>query len=149
MKAITTNMLALGVSLMLCACASTTTITETAYNQDGSVASRKTTLQKTTDMNALAAEYSQTSKDSATALSVDFSRFNIGYNGYGLDWLSASLVRVKAPVATSQSNGACASDTALEKIAKCISSTKTNIQTSGISVNVPKDASNNNPENME
>ena len=71
------------------------------------------------------------SDGSATALSADVSKFNLGWNGYGLNWLSVSGVRVKAPVKVNGSDSAAA----LEKTANVIKSTKTSIQSDGLGVN--------------
>ena len=59
----------------------------------------------------------------------DISKFNLGWNGYGLNWLSISGGRVKAPAKEAESN------LVLEKMSGVVQSNKTTIKTDGLNVN--------------
>lgn len=58
------------------------------------------------------------------------SKFSLGWNGYGLNWLSISGGRTKAPV-NDDSNSA----EALEKMAQVIKANKTVVDAGDVSVN--------------
>ena len=118
---------------MLCSCGTATRTKTTEYNADGTVSKIVETTSDASDFAALVAS----ADGAATTLSADVSKFSLGWNGYGLNWLSVSGVRVKAPVKNSSDSAA-----ALEKTAQVISSTKTTITADGLGVNTaPKPSS--------
>lgn len=113
-------------SSIVCGCGTTATTTVTEYNSDGNVVKITETVSDVSDFSCLVAS----SEGNATTLSADVTKFNLGWNGYGLNWLSVSGIRVKAPV----KNGSNSAD-ALEKTANIIQSKKTTLETGDFKVN--------------
>ena len=111
----------------LLGCSSVTETETTEYGANGAIVKVVKTKSDTSDVSAFIAS----GDGSATALSADVSKFNLGWNGYGLNWLSVSGVRVKAPVKVNGSDSAAA----LAETANVIKSTKTSIQSDGLGVN--------------
>lgn len=117
----------------LLGCSSVTKTETTEYGANGEIVKVVKTKSDTSDFSAFIAS----GDGSATALSADVSKFNLGWNGYGLNWLSVSGVRVKAPVKVNGSDSA----SALAETANVIKSTKTSIQSDGLGVNADADKS--------
>lgn len=111
----------------LLGCSSVTETETTEYGANGEIVRIVKTKSDTSDFSSFIAS----GDGSATALSADVSKFNLGWNGYGLNWLSVSGVRVKAPVKVNGSDSA----SALAETANVIKSTKTSIQSDGLGVN--------------
>ena len=82
-------------TLLLVACGTTTKVIE--YDANGNII--KTTESDSSDF----ASYIASSTGNATFLYGDVSKINLGWNGYGLNWLSISGGRLKAPAKESES----------------------------------------------
>jgi hypothetical protein len=106
-------------SLLMFGCGSTTTTKTTDYDAQGNVI-RVTEV--STDASDFAT-YIASGEGNATDLRGDISKFSLGWNGYGLNWLSISGGRTKAPV-NDDSNSA----EALEKMAQVVKANKTTLQ---------------------
>lgn len=113
--------------LVLAGCGTTTTTKVTEYDSAGNVVKVTETVSDNSDF----ANYFATGDGNATDLRGDISKFNLGWNGYGLNWLSISGGRTKAPVKTD----ACSSAEALEQMAKVISANKTEVKLGDLNVN--------------
>lgn len=111
--------------LGLTACGSITTTKTTEYDASGNVIKVTETTSDASDF----ASYIASGAGNATYLYGDISKFNLGWNGYGLNWLSVSGGRVKAPAKEAESN------IVLEKMAGVITANKTTIQSDGLNVN--------------
>ena len=117
------------IGLLVClltACGSVNKTTTTKYDASGNVVEVVVTESDTSDF----ASYLASGKDNATDLRGDISKFNLGWNGYGLSWLSISGGRTKAPV-----NSNSTSAEALEKMADVIKANKTVVDAGDVSVN--------------
>lgn len=111
--------------LGLTACGSITTTKTTEYDASGNIVKITETSSDSSDFAA----YMASGEGNATYLYGDISKFNLGWNGYGLNWLSISGGRVKAPAKEAESN------LVLEKMSGVISSNKTQIEAGDVSVN--------------
>ena len=111
---------------MLAACNSTTTVKVSEYDADGKVIKVTETTSDVSDFSA----YLSSGDGNATDLRGDISRFCMGWNGYGISWLSISGGRTKAPV-NNKSNSA----EALEKMAAVIKANKTTVETEAATIN--------------
>lgn len=111
--------------LGLAGCGSITTTKTTEYDASGNIIKITETSSDSSDFAA----YMASGEGNATYLYGDISRFNLGWNGYGLNWLSVSGGRVKAPAKEAESN------LVLEKMSSVVQSNKTTIKTDGLSVN--------------
>lgn len=111
--------------LGLTACGSITTTKTTEYDASGKIIK---VTEVTSDSSDFAA-YMASGAGNATYLYGDISKFNLGWNGYGLNWLSISGGRVKAPAKEAESN------LVLEKMSGVVQSNKTTIKTDGLNVN--------------
>lgn len=118
--------LSAAAALALAGCGSVETIKTTEYDASGNIAKVTETSRDVSDFSA----YIAGGEDNATVLAGDITRFNFGYSGWGINWLSVSGSRVKAPV-NKKSNAA----EALEKTAGVVSATKTSVRTGDISIN--------------
>ncbi len=110
-----------GVAI-LTGCGTTTTTKTTEYDIKGNITKVTEVSADTSDFSA----YMSSGDGCATTLSADVSRFNIGWNGYGVNWFSVSGVRVKAPSGTSEE---------LSKSADVIKAGKTTFKTGDIGLN--------------
>ena len=120
------HIFAISACALLAACGSTTTVKVSEYDADGKVVKITETTADTSDFSA----YLASADGNATDLRGDISRFCIGWNGYGVSWLSISGGRTKAPVNTKSSSAE-----ALEKIADVIKANKTTLETEAAKVN--------------
>lgn len=111
--------------LGLTACGSITTTKTTEYGTSGNIVKITETSSDSSDFAA----YIASGAGNATYLYGDISKFNLGWNGYGLNWLSVSGGRAKAPAKEAESN------LVLEKMASVVQSNKTTIKTDGLNVN--------------
>lgn len=111
----------------LTACGSITTTKTTEYDASGNIVKITETSSDSSDFAA----YMASGEGNATDLRGDISKFSLGWNGYGLNWLSISGGRTKAPVKPDGSNSA----EALEKMAGVIKANKTNLEAGEVSVN--------------
>lgn len=118
MKKILTTITALTI-LLIVGCGTTTTTKTTYYNAEGKV----DRIVEQTAENSDFSTFIASGNGNATDLYGDITKFNLGWNGYGINWLSISGGRTKAPVNT-DSNSA----EALEKIASVRKTNKTTIQ---------------------
>lgn len=114
-------------ALAIAGCGTTTSTTTTSYDAEGKVIQ---TVEVQSDVSDFTA-YMQSGDGCATTLSADVSKFNIGWNGYGINWFSVSGVRVKAPKGTANE---------LDSTAGVISATKASIQTDDFGINTDKAA---------
>lgn len=113
--------------LGLTACGSVTTTKTTEYDASGNIIKITETSSDSSDFAA----YMASGEGNATDLRGDITKFNLGWNGYGLNWLSVSGGRTKAPVKPDGSTSA----EALEKMAGVIKANKTNLEAGEVSVN--------------
>ena len=120
------NILLITIAILLTACGSVNKTTTTKYDASGNVVEVVVTESDTSDF----ASYLASGNGNATDLRGDISKFNLGWNGYGLNWLSISGGRTKAPV-NSNSNSA----EALGKMAEVIKANKTTINAGEVKVN--------------
>ena len=120
------NILLITIAILLTACGSVNTTTTTKYDATGNVVEVVVVESDTSDF----ASYLASGNGNATDLRGDISKFNLGWNGYGLNWLSISGGRTKAPV-NSNSNSA----EALGKMAEVIKANKTTINAGEVKVN--------------
>lgn len=111
--------------LGLTACGSITTTKTTEYDASGNIVKITETSSDSSDFAA----YMASGEGNATYLYGDISKFSLGWNGYGLNWLSVSGGRVKAPAKEAESN------LVLEKMASVVQSNKTQIEAGDVSVN--------------
>lgn len=111
--------------LGLAGCGSITTTKTTEYDASGNIVKITETTSDSSDFAA----YMASGEGNATYLYGDVSKFNLGWNGYGLNWLSISGGRAKAPAKEAESN------LVLEKMSGVISSSKTQIAAGEVSVN--------------
>lgn len=119
--------LAISAACLLSACGSVSETKTTEYDENGNIVRVVETKSDASDFSAFMAS----SDGAATTLSADVSKFNLGWNGYGLNWLSVSGVRVKAPVKQNGTDSA----SALAQTAVVVKATKTSIQTDSLGVN--------------
>lgn len=110
----------------LTGCGSTSTTKITEYDAQGNIVRITETTSDASDFTA----YLASGKDNATDLRGDISKFNLGWNGYGLNWLSISGGRTKAPV-NNKSNSA----ETLTQMATVIRANKTTIEAGELGVN--------------
>lgn len=120
------NILLITIAILLTACGSVNKTTTTKYDATGNVVEVVVVESDTSDF----ASYLASGNGNATDLRGDISKFNLGWNGYGLNWLSISGGRTKAPV-NSNSNSA----EALGKMAEVIKANKTTINAGEVKVN--------------
>ena len=125
MKKILTAITTLAM-LLIVGCGTTTTTKTTYYNADGKI---DRIIEQTAE-NSDFSTFIESGNGNATDLRGDITKFNLGWNGYGINWLSISGGRTKAPV-NADSNSA----EALEKMASVIKANKTTIQASEVKVN--------------
>ncbi len=117
------SLLAVAFSVViLTGCGTVTTTKTTEYDTAGNITKVTEVSADTSDFSS----YMSSSDGCATTLSADVSRFNIGWNGYGVNWFSVSGVRVKAPTGTSEE---------LSKSADIIKAGKTTFQTADVGLN--------------
>ena len=107
--------------LLIVGCGTTTTTKTTYYNADGKI----DRIVEQTAENSDFSTFIASGENNATDLRGDITKFNLGWNGYGINWLSISGGRTKAPV-NADSNSA----EALEKMASVIKANKTTLQAS-------------------
>lgn len=119
------NLVLILAVLGLTACGSVTTTKTTEYDASGNIVKITETSSDSSDFAA----YMASGAGNATYLYGDVSKFNLGWNGYGLNWLSVSGGRVKAPAKEAESN------LVLEKMASVVQSNKTQIEAGEVSVN--------------
>lgn len=120
------HLLLITIAILLTACGSVNKTTTTKYDASGNVIEVVVVESDTSDF----ASYLASGNGNATDLRGDISKFNLGWNGYGLNWLSISGGRTKAPV-NSNSNSA----EALGKMAEVIKANKTTINAGEVKVN--------------
>ena len=120
------HLLLITIAILLTACGSVNKTTTTKYDATGNVVEVVVVESDTSDF----ASYLASGNGNATDLRGDISKFNLGWNGYGLNWLSISGGRTKAPV-NSNSNSA----EALGKMAEVIKANKTTINAGEVKVN--------------
>lgn len=120
------HLLLITIAILLTACGSVNKTTTTKYDATGNVVEVVVVESDTSDF----ASYLASGNGNATDLRGDISKFNLGWNGYGLSWLSISGGRTKAPV-NSNSNSA----EALGKMAEVIKANKTTINAGEVKVN--------------
>lgn len=113
--------------LGLTACGSITTTKTTEYDASGNIVKITETSSDSSDFAA----YMASGEGNATDLRGDISKFTLGWNGYGLNWLSISGGRTKAPVKADGADSAAV----LEKMATVIKANKTNLEAGDVSVN--------------
>lgn len=113
--------------LCLAGCGSVTTTKTTEYDASGNIIKITETSSDSSDFAA----YMASGEGNATDLRGDISKFTRGRNGYGLNWLSISGGRTKAPVKPDGSTSA----EALEKMAGVIKANKTSVEAGEVSVN--------------
>ena len=119
------NLVLILAVLGLTACGSVTTTKTTEYDASGNIVKITETTSDASDF----ASYIASGAGNATYLYGDISKFNLGWNGYGLNWLSVSGGRVKAPAKEAESN------LVLEKMAGVIKANKTNLEAGEVSIN--------------
>lgn len=119
------NLVLILAVLGLAGCGSVTTTKTTEYDANGNIVKITETSSDSSDFAA----YIASGAGNATYLYGDISKFNLGWNGYGLNWLSVSGGRVKAPAKEAESN------LVLEKMASVVQSNKTQIEAGEVSVN--------------
>lgn len=112
--------------LLIVGCGTTTTTKTTYYNAEGKI----DRIVEQTAENSDFSTFIASGDGNATDLRGDITKFNLGWNGYGINWLSISGGRTKAPV-NANSNSA----EALGKIADVIKANKTTIQSGEVKVN--------------
>ena len=115
---LTNAIVILGILLMV-GCGTTSTTKTTFYNADGTI----NRIVEETAENSDFSTFIASGNGNATDLRGDISKFSLGWNGYGINWLSISGGRTKAPV-NDKSNSA----EALSKIAEVIKANKTTLQ---------------------
>lgn len=120
MKQLINTIVILGILLMV-GCGTTNTTKTTFYNADGTI---NRVVEETAE-NSDFSTFITSGNGNATDLRGDITKFSIGWNGYGLNWLSISGGRTKAPV-NDKSNSA----EALSQIAEVIKANKTTLQAS-------------------
>jgi hypothetical protein len=120
MKKLINTIVILGI-LLLVGCGTTNTTKTTFYNADGTI----NRIVEETAENSDFSTFIASGNGNATDLRGDITKFSIGWNGYGLNWLSISGGRTKAPV-NDKSNSA----EALSQIAEVIKANKTTLQAS-------------------
>lgn len=120
MKQLINTIVILGI-LLLVGCGTTSTTKTTFYNADGTI----NRIVEETAENSDFSTFIASGNGNATDLRGDITKFSIGWNGYGLNWLSISGGRTKAPV-NDKSNSA----EALSQIAEVIKANKTTLQAS-------------------
>lgn len=125
MKKILTAITTLAM-LLIVGCGTTTTTKTTYYNAEGKI----DRIVEQTAENSDFSTFIASGDGNATDLRGDITKFNLGWNGYGINWLSISGGRTKAPV-NANSNSA----EALGKMASVIKANKTTIQASEVKVN--------------
>lgn len=113
--------------LGLTACGSITTTKTTEYAASGNIVKITETSSDSSDFAA----YMASGEGNATDLRGDISKFSLGWNGYGLNWLSISGGRTKAPVKADGADSAAV----LEKMATVIKANKTSVEAGEVSVN--------------
>lgn len=118
MKQLINTIVILGILLMV-GCGTTNTTKTTFYNADGTI---NRIIEETAE-NSDFSTFIASGNGNATDLRGDITKFSIGWNGYGLNWLSIAGGRTKAPV-NDKSNSA----EALSKIAEVIKANKTTLQ---------------------
>lgn len=117
MKQLINTIVILGILLMV-GCGTTNTTKTTFYNADG-------TINRVVEETAENSDFSKlvdSGNGKATNVQGDFSKFNIGWNSYGLNFLSVSVSRTTAPAKEDESNNV------LEQMAKVVKSSKTSIE---------------------
>jgi hypothetical protein len=112
--------------LLMSGCGSVTTTKTTEYDAQGNVIK---VVEVSTDASDFAT-YMASGDGNATDLRGDISKFNLGWNGYGISWLSINGGRTKAPV----SNGSNSSE-ALKQIAEVVKANKTTLSVGEAKVN--------------
>ena len=109
------------LAFALVGCGSIKKTTTTEYDANGNVIKVVVVESDVSDFGS----YLASGEGNATDLRGDITKFNLGWNGYGLNWLSISGGRTKAPV-NDKSNSA----EALSQIAEVIKANKTTLQAS-------------------
>ena len=99
-------------------CGTTNTTKTTFYNADGTINRIVEETAENSDFSKLV----DSGNGKATNVQGDFSKFNIGWNSYGLNFLSVSVSRTTAPAKEDESNNV------LEQMAKVVKSSKTSIE---------------------
>lgn len=117
MKQLINTIVILGILLMV-GCGTTSTTKTTFYNADGTI---NRIVEETTE-NSDFSKLVDSGNGKATNVQGDFSKFNIGWNSYGLNFLSVSVSRTTAPAKEDESNNV------LEQMAKVVKSSKTSIE---------------------
>lgn len=110
----------------LVGCNSTIKTTVSEYDAEGKVVKVTETISDTSDFAA----FISSSNGNATDLRGDITKFGIGWNGYGVSWLSISGGRTKAPV-----NSKSSSAEALDSMAKVIKANKTTVESEAAIIN--------------
>jgi hypothetical protein len=118
MKNIITNALVILGLILLVGCGTTNTTKTTFYNADGTINRVVEETAKNSDFSKLV----DSGEGKATNVQGDFSKFYIGWNSYGINFLSASISRTTAPAKESESNNV------LEQMAKVVKSSKASIE---------------------
>lgn len=116
----------LAAAAILAGCNSTIKTTVDEFDADGKIVKRTETISDTSDF----ASYIASGNGNATDLRGDITKFGIGWNGYGISWLSISGGRTKAPV-----NAKSSSAEALEKMADVIKASKTTVESEAATIN--------------
>lgn len=117
MKQLINTIVILGILLMV-GCGTTNTTKTTFYNADGTINRIVEETAENSDFSKLV----DSGNGKATNVQGDFSKFNIGWNSYGLNFLSVSVSRTTAPAKEDESNNV------LEQMAKVVKSSKTSIE---------------------
>mgnify|MGYP003323243085 CR=1 FL=1 len=117
MKKSINTIVILGLLLMV-GCGTTNTTKTTFYNADGTINRIVEETAENSDFSKLV----DSGNGKATNVQGDFSKFNIGWNSYGLNFLSVSVSRTTAPAKETESNNV------LEQMAKVVKSSKTSIE---------------------
>ena len=117
MKQLINTIVILGILLMV-GCGTTSTTKTTFYNADGTINRIVEETAENSDFSKLV----DSGNGKATNVQGDFSKFNIGWNSYGLNFLSVSVSRTTAPAKEDESNNV------LEQMAKVVKSSKTSIE---------------------
>jgi hypothetical protein len=117
MKQLINTIVILGI-LLLVGCGTTNTTKTTFYNADGTINRIVEETAENSDFSKLV----DSGNGKATNVQGDFSKFNIGWNSYGLNFLSVSVSRTTAPAKEDESNNV------LEQMAKVVKSSKTSIE---------------------
>lgn len=117
MKQLINTIVILGILLMV-GCGTTNTTKTTFYNADGTINRIVEETAENSDFSKLV----DSGNGKATNVQGDFSKFNIGWNSYGLNFLSVSVSRTTAPAKEAKSNNV------LKQMAKVVKSSKTSIE---------------------